>query len=181
MRTIKKITIGLAVLAVNVMDAAAQFSELWESTREYAESMFVIVWYFDPPHGVVRPLHRFLPLHWDANTWQTTGSLRPKESTVLDSERKLATEYGQEHNGYKTNKEIGNSKEESLVFYIHPGRQNNLSLNNLLKVELFPGRGHAIITHREFRRIVPVQKYTRTPHQGYKKDARTAINLGNLK
>lgn len=188
MRTSKKLIIGLAVLAVSTTGIIGQHSELWPSTRDYAESMFVIVWYHDPPQGVVRPKNKFLPMHWATGqtpeghwNYDTNGSLSPRTSTCLDSDKKLATEYGRELQGYKTNKAIGVSKESSLVFYIHPGRFNALNQNNLLKVELFPGRGYAIIQHKELRRIVPIQKYTRLGNKGYVKSSRTTINLGELK
>ena len=54
-----------------------------------------------------------------------------------------------------------------------------------LKMEVFPNRRIAIITHEDtgFRRTVPVQRYATKPETSstYEKEPRTAINFGQLK
>lgn len=80
--------------------------------------------------------------------------------------------------------EIGNSKDDSVVFYIQTDtRTRTFFPERALKVEVFHNRRIAIITHQDtgFRRMVPVQKYTKIEPLYYEKEPRTAINFGPIK
>ena len=187
MRTAKTMAIALIALAAS---AATQTTQAQTGELEYAENMFAIAWYERKP-AEETPQHTFQILHWrrtNAVFGAGTSIGIPIETRTFNgfnSEKRFAlTSYGGTIR--LTPREIGNDKDESIVFYIQTDTSTRTFFpERALKVEVFYNRRIVIITHQDtgFRRMVPVQRYA-TKHETdstHEKEPRTAINFGPLK
>ena len=186
MRTTKTIAIALIALAAS---AEAQNAQA-QGELEYAENLFAIVWFERKP-AEETPQHTFQILHWRRTNevfGAGTSIGMPIETRIFNgfnSEKRFASTF---YGGTIriTPREIGNDKDDSVVFYIQTNTNTRTFFpERALKVEIFHNRRIAIITHKDtgFRRIVPVQRYA-TKHETdstHEKEPRTAINFGPLK
>ena len=179
----------MAIALIALASAAIEQTQA-QGELEYAENLFAIAWYERKP-AEETPQHTFQILHWRrTNAVFGAGTsigilIETRTFNGFNSEKRfVSTSYGGTIR--LTPREIGNDKNDSVVFYI----QTNTSTRTFfperaLKVEVFFNRRIAIITHQDtgFRRMVPVQRYAtkHETHSTYEKEPRTAINFGPLK
>lgn len=182
MRIAKITAIALIALATSAGTQTAQA----QGELEYAENLFAIVWFENRPVGK-KPENSFKLLHWQksASAPGNSGLISTRGANLFDKDKEHVEEIHY-HSGLVTldKGEIGNGKDDSVVFYLQMNaRTRTFFPERALKVEVFHNRRIAIITHQDtgFRRMVPVQKYTKIEPLYYEKEPRTAINFGPIK
>ena len=183
----KRIKTTMAIALIALASSAGMQTIQAQGELEYAENLFAIVWFERKPADKT-PEHAFQLLHWNTTAYRNGFGATPihaRTAKVFNTDKE---HFGTIYNGTLAlaKREIGNSKDYSIVFYL----QMNLLTTTFyperaLKVEVFLNRRTAIITHEEtgFRRMVPVQRYA-TKHETdstHEKEPRTAINFGPIK
>ena len=182
MRTTKLMAIALIALATSAATEQTQA----QGELEYAENLFAIVWYEDRPVGK-KSENSFKLLHWPKSVGAPGNSQIETRSANWFDKDKEHVEGIHYSSGLVTlaKGEIGNGKDDSVVFYIQVADHRTFFPERALKVELFHNRRIAIITHEDtgFRRMVPVQRYQNKTSTSsiYEKEPRTAINFGPIK
>lgn len=179
-----KTTMAIALIAL-AFSAGIQTTQA-QGELEYAENLFAIVWFEDRPVGQ-KPENSFKLLHWDKGIAYTGNDpIETRSAQWFDKDKEYVS-YISSGIVPLAKGEIGNGKDDSVVFYIQVADHRTFFPERALKVEVFHNRRIAIITHEDtgFRRMVPVQRYTKYYENEaisyWQKEPRTAINFGPIK
>ena len=181
----KRIKTTMAIALIALASSAGTQNTQAQGELEYAENLFAIVWFENRPVGK-KPENSFKLLHWQKSTGSPANdTIETRSANWFDKDKEHVGGIHYSGGLVTLDKgEIGNNKDDSVVFYIQTStRTSTFFPERALKVEMFHNRRIAIITHQDtgFRRMVPVQKYTKIEPLYYEKEPRTAINFGPIK